>query len=136
MLTASADEIVAGCMTRTGSRGRPPAAAHRHPVHAGQHGPAEPPLHHIRRIEAEATDRRWSWSTFGAPLPFERAGAYRARRVRDRFTRPLLVGYLAELGIAVDDDSAYGQAALIRRHVPCSTRRETLEQTRKTWKID
>jgi hypothetical protein len=96
----------------------------------------EPPLHYIRRIEADAEDRRWSWSTFGAALPFERTSAYRARRVRDRFARPLLVGYLAELGIAVDHNSAYGRAALIRQTVPWPTRRETLEEARRAWKID
>jgi hypothetical protein len=96
----------------------------------------EPPLNFIRTVEAHATDRRWSWRAEGVPMPFERTDAYRARRVRDRFTRPMLVGYLAGLGIAVDDHAAYGPATLIRQNVSWPTRRETLQQARVTWKID
>jgi hypothetical protein len=95
----------------------------------------EPPLHYIRTVGAYAEDRRWSWSTLGSPLPFERTGAYRARRVRDRFDRAMLVDYLVQLGIVVDDDNAYGQATLIRQNVSWSIRRETLQQARDTWKI-
>jgi hypothetical protein len=61
---------------------------------------------------------------------------YRARRVRDRFTRPVLVGYLAELGISVDDHATYGQATLIRQIVAWPSRQETLQQARIMWRID
>jgi hypothetical protein len=37
--------------------------------------------------------------TSGTPLPFEDPSRYRARRVRDRLTRQILVGYLAALAI-------------------------------------
>jgi hypothetical protein len=96
----------------------------------------EPPLRYIRTVDAHAVDRRWSWHTEGTPLPFEHADAYTARRVRDRFTRPLLVEYLAALGITVDNHHAYRHATLIHQNVPWPTRQETLQQARETWQID
>ncbi len=92
----------------------------------------EPPLRFIRVIVADAEDGRWSWHSNGSPLPFERQHAYHARRIRDRFTRALLIEYLAALGIAVDDPARFGAGVLVRQHVNWSTRRESIEQMRHT----
>lgn len=78
---------------------------------------------------AVVRDRLIAWRlTLGADLT--------ERRGRDRFTRPMLVGYLAGLGIAVDDHAAYGRTTPIRQNVSWPTRRETLRQARITRKID
>jgi hypothetical protein len=99
----------------------------------GPHG--EPPLNHIRTIAAQAEDHRWSWETSGRPQSFERPDAYQARRIGDRFTRPLLVEYLHALGIAVDNDQQYSGAVTLTRRTTWRpwrrTRRLTLEQARR-----
>lgn len=119
--------------------GVPWVIATHHPMTAVGHastafalgGPGgEPPLRYIRTIDAHAEDRRWSWRTYGEPLPFERTSAYTARRIPQRFTRPLLVEYLAALGITVDTYDAYRDATLIRQRVLFRTRRQTLQQAR------
>lgn len=96
----------------------------------------EPPLVYVRTLAAHAEDGRWSWETSGAPLPFEDPSRYRARLVRDRLTRDLLVGYLAALGIGVDDDQRYGQAVLVTQRVRWPSRTESLRQARARWRLD
>jgi hypothetical protein len=96
----------------------------------------EPPLHYVRTLAAHAEDGRWSWDTSGAPLPFEDLSRYGARRVRDRLTRQLLVGYLAALGIRVDDDARYGRAVLVTQRVRWPSRTESLQQARVRWQLD
>jgi hypothetical protein len=96
----------------------------------------EPPLLYVRTLAAHAEDGRWSWETSGAPLPFEDPSRYRARLVRDRLTRQLLVGYLAALGITVDDDARYGRAVLVSQRVGWASRTESLQQARVRWQLD
>jgi hypothetical protein len=96
----------------------------------------EPPLLYVRTLAAHAEDGRWSWDTSGAPLPFEDPSRYRARRVRDRLTRDLLVAYLAALGITVDDDARYGPAVLVTQRVRWASRTESLRQARARWQLD
>ncbi len=99
----------------------------------GPHG--EPPLNYVRTIAAHAEDRRWSWETSGQVQSFERPAAYQARKISERFNRPLLLEYLQALGVAVDDDKQYDYAvALKRRTVWRPWRRShrlTLEQARQ-----
>lgn len=92
----------------------------------------EPPLRFMRTIAAHAEDGRWSWHSTGSPLPFERQGAYHARRIRDRFTRALLVEYLAALGIAVDDPGRFGSGVLVHQRVSWPTRPESIAHVRRT----
>ena len=68
-----------------------------------------------RSIAAYAADGRWSWIVNGAPLPFEDESRYTARRVRDRFDRPLLVEYLRRNEIVVDDATFYGRGVLVQQ---------------------
>jgi hypothetical protein len=89
----------------------------------------EPPLGYLRTIAAHAEDGRWSWQTSGQWQPFERPAAYRARLIRDRFPRALLVEYLDALGIAVDEPGRYGAATLVRRRVGWPTRQQKINRT-------
>jgi hypothetical protein len=96
----------------------------------------EPPLLYVRTLAAHAEDGRWSWDASGVLLPFEDPGRYRARLVRDRLPRDLLVGYLAALGIGVDDDACYGRAVLVTQRVGWPSRTESLRQARSRWQLD
>jgi hypothetical protein len=95
-----------------------------------------PPLMYRRAIAALAEDGRWSWEEFGEPLPFEHTERYTARRKRDRLDRALLVEYLHALGIAVDDQASYSDAAFVRQRVSWKTRKQTLAEARASWMLD
>jgi len=62
---------------------------------------------------------KWVFVNEGTPLPFERAEAYKARVIRERFTPDLLDEYLQALGIrAFDADFYCTQGTLIERVGP------------------
>lgn len=96
----------------------------------------EPPLMFRRTIAAHAEDGHWSWHESGKPLPFEHPERYTARRIRDRLDRKLLTEYLREIGITVDDEASYSEAALVRQHVSWPTRKQTLAEARASWLLD
>lgn len=113
-------------------------------MHAPPHGPGHastqlwllgpdgvPPLMYVRTISAIAEDGRWSWHVSGIPQPFERRERYHARRIRDRLDRPLLVGYLAALGIDVDRESFFEAGVLVRQRVTYSVRTMTADEVRE-----
>lgn len=89
-----------------------------------------PPLMHERTISAHAEDGRWSWETTGEPQSWEQLDRYGARRILDRFDRPLLVEYLAALQIRVDDASFYADGFRLRQVVGYKRRQETSAQVR------
>jgi hypothetical protein len=89
-----------------------------------------PPLMYRRTVSADCADGRWSWHAHGEPLPFEDLARYGARRIRDRFDRPMLIDYLRANGIRADERDFWGNGVLIRQSVPYSTRQETAEQVR------
>jgi hypothetical protein len=73
----------------------------------------EPPLMYVRTIDAGVFDEgRWRFETWGEVQPFEEPHAYSNRRIRDRFTRELLLRYLDALGIHADDPAWYRGAVL------------------------
>lgn len=73
----------------------------------------EPPLMYVRTIDVGRFDSgRWEFLTSGAPRPFEDLDAYGRRRIRDRFTRSMLLDYLAALGIRADDPGFYTRGVL------------------------
>lgn len=75
----------------------------------------EPPLMYVRTIDAGVFDSgRWQFETSGTVQPFEDAGSYTARRIRDRFSRRLLLEYLAALGIDADEPNFYRGAVLVQ----------------------
>jgi hypothetical protein len=75
----------------------------------------EAPLMYVRTVDAGVFDSgRWQFETSGSVQPFERVDAYGTRRIRDRFTRPMLLGYLGSLGIDADEPSFYREAVLVQ----------------------
>lgn len=78
----------------------------------GPSGP--PPLRYVRTISAGIFDSgRWSSELSGDQLAFEEVDAYQRRRIRDRFTRAMLMRYLEALGIHADDPEIYGRAGTL-----------------------
>jgi hypothetical protein len=73
-----------------------------------------PPLMYVRTINAGIFDEgRWQFEVRGTPQPFEDLERYKARRVRDRFDRVLLLEYLAALDIHADDAGWYRTGVLV-----------------------
>jgi hypothetical protein len=56
---------------------------------------------YIRAISATNDGGKWVFVETRDPLPFEQVGAYKARRVRDRFTSEMLADYCRALGVHV-----------------------------------
>lgn len=73
-------------------------------------GPAgSPPLYYMRMVAVGVAHRgKWLFELAGEQLPFEEPAAYEHHQTSQRFTRPMLIRYLAALGICADDASAYG----------------------------
>lgn len=63
-------------------------------------------------------------------MPFEDPDRYTARRIRDRFDRPMLMSYLRANGIDADERSYWGQGLVIRQSVSAPRRKETAAQLR------
>jgi hypothetical protein len=64
----------------------------------------------IRWVRAMQDDPNWEFLSTGALLPVERPEYYKKRRIRDRLTREILVGYMQELGIDIADDDFWRAA--------------------------
>lgn len=66
-------------------------------------------LNYGRSISVINEGERWRFDCGGGdPFPFEDVERYKARRVRDRFTREMLVDYLLALGIDAFSRDFYG----------------------------
>lgn len=86
---------------------------------------------YVRTIDCGVFDSgRWSFEARGTEQPFEELEAYSARRVRDRFTRPMLLRYLSALEIDADTMSSYGPAVLVRQRFVRVSWRATLDEAR------
>ena len=86
---------------------------------------------YVRTIDCGVfDDGRWSFEANGTEQPFEELEAYSSRRVRDRFTRPMLLRYLSALGIESDMMSAYGPAVLVQDRFVWVRWRATLDEAR------
>jgi hypothetical protein len=78
-------------------------------------GPATPPWNGrelaaaklTRAILAMNDGGPWRFDLVGEPLPFEQVERYSARRIRDRFTIPMLRDYLLALDIRAFDADFY-----------------------------
>ncbi|MEA3215079.1 MAG: hypothetical protein QOJ19_1235 [Acidimicrobiia bacterium] len=83
-------------------------------------GPLDTEFSNDVRIVSVAFDgSRWQFNATGTEQAFEEVEAYRARRVRDRFTSAMLEHYCQALGIDVFEPSFYGpDAVLIESTVP------------------
>jgi len=56
-----------------------------------------------RAVFAANDGGKWKFDSIGDPFPFEDLQRYGAETVRDRFTRDMLLLYLGELGISLDE---------------------------------
>jgi hypothetical protein len=69
----------------------------------------------VRTVAAGIYDSgRWQFLADGPEQPWEEPDRYRARLVRDRFSRELLLLYLDRLGIQADEPSFYGAGVLFQ----------------------
>lgn len=89
----------------------------------------EPPLMYIRSLSASATDGRWEWFESGTPFRFEETERYQEQRIRDRFDREMLLRYLSNLGVPVEDRD-YGAATLHQVQVDWGSREVTLTEAK------
>lgn len=72
------------------------------------------PLRCRRTISVANDGAKWSFDQSGEPFEFEDKDAYSHRRIRDRFTKPLLHRYVRALGVpAVDLGSMEGKVGYI-----------------------
>lgn len=69
------------------------------------------PLGYRRAIAAMKDGDRWVFHQSGEPFPFEQPANYGVPQTRDRFTREMLISYLAEFGLAPLCDSFYTASA-------------------------
>lgn len=98
--------------------------------------PGAPAGEFERALIAHAQENRWSWHSSGALLPFERPEAYLLEEIPARLTRPILVGYLRELGISVDDEARYQDVALISQRPSGPVSLQTLAEARALWHLE
>jgi hypothetical protein len=97
----------------------------------------EPPLMYVRTIDAGIFDSgRWQFLTSGPARPFENERRYGARRIRDRFTREMLIEYLAALGLRPDDPEWYGSGVLVVDEAGRPQWTASLEQARAEATLD
>ena len=61
-----------------------------------------------RTVDVGCYENGWSFSATGPVQPYEQTEAYRARKVRDRFTPELLAAYCRAVGIDVFNAEFYG----------------------------
>ncbi len=69
-------------------------------------------LNHVRTVAVTFDGSRWRFDLSGVEQGFEEVDAYRARRVRDRFTSDMLERYCHSLGVEVFTADAYGPEAV------------------------
>jgi len=104
---------------------------HGHPYPATQLHLFDSKGDYTRTIDCGVFDSgRWSFEAYGTEQLFEELEAYNSPRVRDRFTRPMLLRYLSALGIDADTMSAYGPAVLIQTRFVWVRWRAALDEAR------
>jgi hypothetical protein len=64
-------------------------------------------LNHIRSVSAAHDGSNWRFDSWGSVQPYEQVAAYRARRVRDRFTSDMLAAYCEAVGVRPFDPDFY-----------------------------
>ena len=69
-------------------------------------------LNYVRTVGVTFDGSKWVFSANGTEQEFEEVEAYRARRVRDRFSSEMLERYCQALGLDVFNDDAYGPEAV------------------------
>lgn len=56
-----------------------------------------------RHIFAANDGGKWKFGEFGDPFPFENTAAYKAKSIKDRLTNAMLLGYLKDLDVKLDN---------------------------------
>jgi len=69
-------------------------------------------LNYVRTVAVTFDGSKWVFNTNGTQQAFEEPDAYRARRVRDRFTSEMLERYCQAMGLDVFKAEAYGPDAV------------------------
>ncbi len=97
------------------------------------YGPEEThSLHHIRTISLANDGGKWRFDLIGTLQPFENEGYYKAKRLRDRFTKQILDEYLNKMGLNPFSEDFYDtSSAILIKHngpVPDIVREFTLAQ--------
>jgi hypothetical protein len=90
-----------------------------------------PPLMGIRTVYSYAADGRWEFNAYGVEQPFEQPEAYSARLKRGRFTREMLINYLANFDIHPDDAEKFGRSVVVRQIVNWKTYTNSLASERE-----
>jgi hypothetical protein len=75
----------------------------------------------VRVVQALHESARWVFHQEGTPLPFEQVAQYRARRIKERLTREIVLSYLEAWGAPVRDADfwlADGEALSFCRKTP------------------
>jgi hypothetical protein len=98
----------------------------------------EPPLHFLRTVAAGIFDSgRWQFEARGPVQSWEQPARYGERRIRDRFTREMLLRYLAALGIDADEPGFYGDGVRFQEralwHWYRRPRRLSIEEARRDY---
>lgn len=57
----------------------------------------------LRHIFVANDGGKWKFGESGEPFQFEDTAAYKVRSIKDRFTNAMLLGYLKELGVDLND---------------------------------
>jgi hypothetical protein len=78
---------------------------------------------------------RWEFLQAGAPLSFEQVERYSSKRIRDRFSREMLLAYLSALGIEPDRESFYRSMTLVQREPLIPPRVSSIADTRREYGI-
>lgn len=66
-----------------------------------------------RMIEVAFVDGKWTFELAGTQQPFENPEAYKARKIKDRFTEEMLERYCAALGVRPFDPDYYSRKAVL-----------------------
>lgn len=70
-------------------------------------------LYQKRAIIAANDGGRWTFISEGDPLPFEDTNRYSAKRILERFDRPMLESYCSALGIEIYNEEFYGNKFML-----------------------
>jgi hypothetical protein len=76
-------------------------------------------VNYVRTVSASHSGSQWIFSATGTEQWFEETNAYKARRVRDRFTSEMLERYGMALDLHIFNPASYGpRSVLVRSVVP------------------
>jgi hypothetical protein len=96
---------------------------------------AAPPLNQLRYIGAGKYSSKWEFHESGERQAYEELERYKAKRIRDRFDREMLLRYLDALGIHADAPDFWVGGALLQHRVTFTSRTTPLDDIRRQYGI-